>query len=140
MIYLIGGPPKCGKTTLAKKLASEFQISWISADTLQNIARVYIPKEKYTTLFPHSYLRGASNDDFYSKNSSQEIVKNYIIQGESTYNAISMIVETYIVDKDDIIVEGYQVTPEIANIILKKFGKKNIKIVFLTKHNEQKKQ
>ena len=47
MIYLIGGPPKCGKTTLAKKLAGKYQIPWISADTLQNIVWAYTPKEKH---------------------------------------------------------------------------------------------
>lgn len=91
MIYLIGGPPKCGKTTLAKKLAQEHGISWISADTLQNIAWAYTPKEKHSALFPHSYLRGESNDDLYSEHSPQQIIENYIAQGETTYDAISMM-------------------------------------------------
>ena len=138
MIYLIGGPPKCGKTTLAKKLAAEYQIPWISADTLQNIVWTYTPKEKQIKLFPHRFVREESNDTFYSKHSPEEIVKNYIVQGRTTYDAISMMAETYLADKDDFIVEGYQVTPEIADLILKKFGKEHIKAVFLVKYDEQK--
>ncbi len=138
MIYLIGGPPKCGKTTLAKKLAQEHRISWISADTLQNIVWAYTPKNDHASLFPHSYSRGESNDEFYSKHSPQQIIKNYIAQGKTSYDAISMIAETYLADKDDFIVEGYQVTPEIADRILKKFGKEYVKAVFLIKHDEQK--
>jgi len=138
MIYLIGGPPKCGKTTLAKKLANKFQIPWISADTLQNIVWSYTPKEKHAVLFPHSYLREESNDEFYSKNSPQEIIKNYIAQGETTYDAISMMAETYLTDKDDFIVEGYQVTPEIVDRIFKKFGQEHVKAVFLVKYDERK--
>src|SRR3989344_1720203 len=138
MIYLIGGPPKCGKTTLSKKLSREFGIPWISADTLQNIVKAYTPKEKHKTLFPHSYLRGGSNDEFYSKHLTKEIVKNYIKQGKATYDAISMMAETYLADEDDFIVEGYQITPEIVNRIIKKFGKEHIKAVFLVKRNEQK--
>lgn len=138
MIYLIGGPPKCGKTTLAKKLSKEYNIPWISADTLQNIIKVYTPKEKHKILFPHSYLRGGSNDEFYSKHSAKEIIKNYVKQGKATYDAISMMAETYLVDEDDFIVEGYQITPEIVNRILKKFGKEHIKAVFLIKCDEQK--
>lgn len=138
MIYLIGGPPKCGKTTLAKKLADKYRIPWISADTLQNIVWAYTPKEKHSTLFPHSYLRGDSNDEFYSEHSPQQIIENYIAQGKTTYDTISTMAETYLTDKDNFIVEGYQVTPEIVDIILKKFDREHIKAVFLMKYDEKK--
>lgn len=138
MIYLIGGPPKCGKTTLAKKLATQYQIPWISADTLQNIVWAYTSEEKRPVLFPHSELRGDSNDQFYSEHTPEEIVKNYIAQGEATYDAISMMAETYLTDKDDFIVEGHQVTPEIVDRIFKKFDKEHVKAVFLVKYDEQK--
>jgi len=136
MIYLIGGPPKCGKTTLAKKLATTHQIPWISADTLQNIVRAYTPKEKHAALFPHSYLRGDSNDEFYAKYSLQQIVENYIVQGETIYGAISMMAETYLTERDDFIVEGYQVTPKIVDVIFKKFGRRYVKAVFLVKYDQ----
>jgi len=138
MIYLIGGPPKCGKTTLAKRLASTYQIPWISADTLQNIVWAYTPEDKRPSLFSHSSLREDSNDEFYSKHSSEEVVKNYIAQGKTTYDAISMMAETYLTDKDDFIVEGYQVTPEVVDRIFKKFGEEHVKAVFLVKYDEQK--
>lgn len=139
MIYLIGGPPKCGKTTLAKRLAEKYQIPWISADTLQNIVKAYTPEEKYEFLFPHSYLRKVSNnDEFYDKYSTSKIIENYIEQGKTTYDAISMVVETYLADADNFIIEGYQVTPEVVDKILKRFGTENIKAVFLVKHDKQK--
>ncbi|MCX6793395.1 MAG: hypothetical protein NTY12_05260 [Candidatus Falkowbacteria bacterium] len=138
MIYLIGGAPKCGKTTLAKKISKDFNIPWISADTLQNIVWAYTPKENHREIFPHKYSRGNSNDEFYSKNSTEDIIENYIIQGRNTYAAISMMAETYLTDKDDFIVEGYEVTPEIVNDIFTKFGKEHIKVVFLLKHDKDK--
>lgn len=138
MIYFIGGPPKCGKTTLAKRLAQELQIPWISTDTLQNIVWAYTPKENHSALFPHNYLRGESNDEFYSEHSPQQIVENYIVQGKTTYDAISMMAETYLADKDDFIVEGYQVTPEIVDRIFKEFGEKHVRAVFLVKYDVQK--
>ncbi|MCX6712881.1 MAG: AAA family ATPase [Candidatus Vogelbacteria bacterium] len=138
MIYLIGGPPKCGKTTLAKKLATEYQIPWISADTLQNIVWVCTPEEKRPELFPHSFLRRESNDELYSKYSAKQIVENYITQGKTTYDAISMVAETYLTDEDDFIVEGYQITPEVVNRIFEKFGREQVKAVFLVKYDEHK--
>lgn len=139
MIYLIGGPPKCGKTTLAKKLSQCFHIPWISADTLQNIVWAYTPSEKHSSLFPHSNLRKSknSNDDFYSTYSAQQIVEHYIAQGKTSYDAISMIAETYVADEDSIIVEGYQVTPEIVDRIDRKFGSENIQAFFLIKKNQE---
>lgn len=137
-VYLIGGPPKCGKTTLAKTLSNKLSIPWISADTLQNIVWAYTPKEQHEALFPHSYLRGDSNDDFYSEHTTQKIIEGYIAQGKTTYAAIEMMAETYLTDKDDFIVEGYQVTPEIVDRIFKRFGKEHIKTAFLVKNNEQK--
>lgn len=137
MIYLIGGPPKCGKTTLAKKLSRETQIPWISTDTLQNIVWAYSAKEKRPELFPHSYLRGDSNDEFYSQNNTSDIVKDYVVQGETCYKAISMMAETYLTDEDDFIVEGYSVTPEIVDKVFNKLGKEHIRAVFLVRHNEE---
>lgn len=136
-LFLIGGPPKCGKTTLAKALSKQLSVPWISADTLQNIVWAYTPQEKHAALFPHSYLRGDSNDEFYSEHTAREIVEGYIAQGKTMDDAVSMMAETYLIDKDDFIVEGYQVTPELANRIFEKFGREHIKAVFLVRHNEE---
>ncbi len=137
-IYLIGGPPKCGKTTLAKSLAKELSIPWISADTLQNIAYAYSRKEEHKTLFPHSYLRGENNDEFYAAHSPEIIVQNYIEQGKATNKAIRMMVETYLADEDDFIIEGYQVTPEIVQEIKEEFRNEQIRSVFLVRNDEVK--
>ena len=137
-VYLIGGPPKCGKTTLAKILSKRLSIPWISADTLQNIVYTYMDKKDHEKYFPHGYMKGENNDETYSQNTSDSIVKEYINQGKTTYKAISMMAETAIVDKDDYIVEGYQVTPEIVDEIIKKFGTESIRKVFLVKHDEKK--
>ncbi len=137
-VYLIGGPPKCGKTTLAKEFSKKFSIPWISADTLENIVAAYATKELKPSIFPHSYLRGDSNDEFYSLHSTQAIVDGYIEQSKASYSAIGAIVETQLVDKDDYIIEGYQVTPEIVDTIIKKLGMNNIKAIFLVKKNAAK--
>ncbi len=138
MIFLIGGPPKCGKTTLAKCLAHKRRIPWISADTLQNVVWAYTPKTKRPALFPHNRQRMPSNDKYYSEYSSRQIVQGYIGQAKTSYDAIRMTVETYLEDGENIIIEGYQVTPEIVHRIGKKYGQKNIKAVFLVRCDEQK--
>ena len=77
-VYLIGGLPKCGKTTLAKTLSKKLSIPWISADTLQNIVYTYMDKKDHEEYFPHSYIKGNNNDETYSQNTPDSIVKEYI--------------------------------------------------------------
>jgi 2-phosphoglycerate kinase len=123
---------------LAKKLSKELGVPWISADTLQNIAWAYIDKSDHATFFPHSHLKGQSNDETYSQNSAEKISNGYIEQGKTSYKAISMLVETMIADQDDFIIEGYQVTPEIADEVIKKYGAVNVRAIFLAKHDAKK--
>ncbi|OGF22453.1 hypothetical protein A2Y83_04145 [Candidatus Falkowbacteria bacterium RBG_13_39_14] len=47
MIYLIGGPPRCGKTTLAKEMSKKLRIPWVSTDALEVVTRAYVDKEKW---------------------------------------------------------------------------------------------
>lgn len=135
MIYLIGGPPKCGKTTLAKAMSRELHIPWISADTLQNIVWAYTSDESKPDLFPRSHLKGESNDEDYSIHSAETIIRSYLGQAKTSYDAISMMAETYLIDEDDFIVEGYQVTPEIADRIHQKYGKEQVRAVFLIRND-----
>lgn len=137
-IYLIWWPPKCGKTTLSKALSWQRGISYISADTLQNIVLYETSEEEKTVKFPHRELRRkySNNDDFYGENSSGEVVKNYKHQAYASHKAIRSIVETYIIEKDSIIVEWYQVTPELVGDLKKEFWEKNIVEIFLVKSDK----
>ena len=134
-IYFIGGPPKCGKTTIAKRLSRETAIPWISSDTLQNIVWAYTPPAEHEARSPHTYLKGENPDETYADHSAEEIVQGYIAQGKTTYDAIHMMAETYPTDQDDFIVEGYQVTPEIVDKVRKDFDSSHIKAAFVVRLN-----
>ena len=125
MIYLIGGPPKCGKTTLAKKLSKKLGIQWVASDTLQVVAREYVskyaPKKEMDKLYPHSEQKGKTNDETYSLNTPKQIAKNYIQQAKASYDAVDMFSICEITDGNNYIVEGYHVTPQLAARLIKKF-------------------
>lgn len=120
---------------IGTRVSNSLDLGWY---TPKYCVGTYTPKKNHASLFPHSYLRGDSNDEFYSEHSPQQIIKNYVAQGEITYDAISMMAVTYLTDKDDFIIEGYHVTPEIVDRIYKKFGKEHVKAVFLVKYDEWK--
>lgn len=88
MIYLIGGPPKCGKTTLAKALSKSLGIPWVSTDTLENVIKPYMNEKDFTNRFPVGYQRGKDNDEKYSKYSISEIIEAYNQQAKTVFQAM----------------------------------------------------
>ena len=135
MIYLIGGPPKCGKTTLAKKLSKHLGIQWVASDTLQVVARKYVSKyaskQEMDKLYPHNAQKGKTNDETYSLKTPKQIAKNYIQQAKASYDAVDMFSICEITDGNDYIVEGYHITPQLAARLIKKYGSKHFCILFL---------
>ncbi len=142
MIYLIGGPPKCGKTTLAKKISKKLGIQWVASDTLQVVAREYVSryvsKKEFDELYPHNAQKGGSNDETYSLNTPKQIAKNYMRQAKTSYDAIDMFSICEITDGNDYIVEGYHITPQLAARLIKKYGNKHFRVLFLVKADIEK--
>lgn len=137
MIYLIGGPPKCGKTTLAKTLSQETGISWVSTDTLQNVVKSYINQDEYVGKFPASEQRGESNDEKFSLNSTMGIIDAYRQQAETVFAAIDMFANSEITDGNDFIIEGYHIEPVFVAKLNENYPGK-IKSIFLIKLDREK--
>ena len=137
MIYLIGGPPKCGKTTLAKTISKSLAMPWVSTDTLQCVVEPYMDKGDLSKKFPASYQRGKDNDEKYSKFSSKEIIEAYQQQAKTVYLAIDMFAACELADGNDFIIEGYHVEPELVVALNLKYPGK-IKSIFLVKTNKEK--
>jgi len=137
-LYLIGGPPKCGKTTLAEKMACLLSIPFVSADSLENDVMASTTKEDIPELFPHANTKGDSNDVFYSQYETERIVRDYLKQGEATRKEIIATAEQSISKGHSIIIEGHQVTPELASFLTNRFGKEIVRSIFLLKQDLQK--
>lgn len=140
MIYLIGGPPRCGKTTLAKYVSKKFGIPWISTDTLGVIGGAYMNQKEWNKKHPYSKLRGKNrdNDSFYSVHSTAKIVNVLKQEARPTFAAVDMMAICEIKDGNDYIIEGYHIEPALASRLMKKYGRKHFRAIFLTKHNKEK--
>jgi 2-phosphoglycerate kinase len=116
-IILIGGPQRCGKSTLAQSLSTELNIPWITTSTLEAVIRIYTPKEDDQKLFPKSMLRkkgDGGNDHMYSTYSAEKIVESYFEQAETVSGAIRAFVK-HIYEQDwNYILEGYHITPKLV--------------------------
>ncbi|MCK5413567.1 MAG: AAA family ATPase [Candidatus Pacebacteria bacterium] len=137
MIYLIGGPPKCGKTTLAKELSKSFEIPWASTDALENVIKPYMSELDISKQFPVSYQRCKDNDEKYTKYSSNEIIEAYRQQARTVYRAIDMFAICEITDGNNFIIEGYHIEPELVDELNEKYPNK-VKSIFLVKLDREK--
>jgi len=140
MIYLIGGPPKCGKTTLARELSRKIKVPWIAVDTLQSIVWAYMDKEERLKKFPASKMTiktKRNNDLKYKEYSIERIIDAYRRQAKAVYTAIDMMVLGEMTDGNDHIIEGYHIEPRLAAKLMHRYGKDNIRAVFLVKNNQK---
>ena len=136
MIYLIGGSPRCGKTKVAKALAKKTHIPWFPADYLGSVIFQYIPETERDAKFPLSAIRDIddTNDYRYSNYTAEQIVDFYYTQAEAVWSGLHAFIKYTAHDKQDFIIEGYQVTPELLSRIDEE-TKKSIKSVFLYKQD-----
>jgi 2-phosphoglycerate kinase len=136
MIYLIGGAPRCGKTILAQKLSKKLEIPWMATDTLEAIAMSYTSKKDFSKRFRKSVMRKTakySNDLMYGKYTLDQITSAYIKQSEAVWRGIEMLVESELKEGRSFILEGYHIQPKFVADLLKKYGRLNVKSVFLIK-------
>lgn len=117
MIYLIGGSPRCGKTTVARKLATKSHIPWFPADYLGAVVLQYISPGECTLKFPLRTIhdQDPSNDFLYANYSPEEIVGFYKTQAEATWQGLKAFIEYAATDEQDFILEGYQIRPELLS-------------------------
>lgn len=136
MIYLIGGPPRCGKTLLARAFSAQNRIPWISSDTLETIAGEYMSQTTWNRTHPYSVARRKySHTDFYKQLSTAKIVSLLRTQARATFAAVSMLIESSLQDGVDFCIEGYHIEPVVVEKLQKKFGEKHIRAIFVVKHD-----
>jgi len=136
MIYLIGGPPKCGKTTFAKKLSQRLGISYVSTDSLQNVIVPYLPQEQAQENFPVKEQRRSSNDEKFSEYSREEIVSAYKQQARFLHSGIESFLSCEVADGSDCILEGYHIEPELFQKLYRKYGE-SVKAYFFIKKDKE---
>ncbi len=124
MLYLIGGAPRSGKTTTAKKLSETLSVPWISTDTLESIVTDYVLPSEADKLFPKNVLRrttNQSNDEMYTRYSTEEIVDAYIQNGKSLAQAITTFIDCEFSYGHDYILEGHHIHPALIIELQKKY-------------------
>jgi len=132
MIYLIGGAPRCGKTILAKKIAIKKQIPFLMTDAIRPIILNYLPKSELKTKMPFDYIKGSE----YCL--AKESLKAEIIESKTMWPGIKALICQMYLCKQDCILEGVHLLPELVQQLKKEKCWKNIKIIYLIKKDSNK--
>lgn len=136
MIYLIGGPPRCGKTTLAEAVAKKTSFPYFSLDHVTSVVTPYIPEPEYVTKLPLFVARqetSYSNDVFYARYPTAQIVNFYLCQAETYWAGVESFIKYAIEDSHDLILEGWQILPHLLHAVVTPENQDRLKIIFLYK-------
>jgi 2-phosphoglycerate kinase len=136
MIYLIGGPPRCGKTTLAALLSQKTGLPYFPLDHLTSLISPYIEKRKRGQQLPLLIARertGYNNDAFYSHYSTEEIISFYLRQAETYWPGIKSFITYAVDDGHDLILEGWQILPHLLQSVDSAHDRDRLRTVFLYK-------
>jgi len=116
-VILIGGSPTSGKSYTARKLAEDLKLPWISTDTIREQMRWLVRKEDYPELFHHgdpSVYAGADKAiEYFSKNTSEQIVENQNKESEDVWKGVRGLIESDY-EWGNFIVEGVAILPELV--------------------------
>lgn len=138
MIYLIGGAPRCGKTTLAEALAKKTSLPYFTLDHVTTVVAPYIPEQEYINKLPLRVAReetNYSNDVFYSRYSTEQIVNFYLCQARTYWAGIENFIKYAIDDEHELILEGWQILPHLLHAMVTPENQDKLKIIFLYKIN-----
>lgn len=121
MIYLIGGAPRTGKSTIAKQFAISINGRFVSTDELEG------PNQDPSVFF--------SDDATKNILTPKERLESIIKEANQIIHDIDGIISTAISNHEVIVIEGVHLFPGYVSGLIKKFGEKNLKALFIGSSN-----
>jgi len=138
MIYLIGGAPRCGKTILSRRLATQKNCSWISTDTIRQMVFVSTPKNLRDKKFPYSKLqRAAEPYTDVNQNPPSVLLRAEITESKSVWPSVRVMIEDFIECKQSYIIEGVHLMPDLVQQLKNKSYWDEIRLVYLVKTDKK---
>lgn len=114
MIYIIGGPPRIGKTKIAREVAKTLPgIGFVSTDDIRETMRRCVDRNSYPDLFP---LSGEEDMNVVFKdNPIEKLVKLQNAEAHAVWEGIDGFLKKALKYKREYIIEGVHLLPEDVN-------------------------
>ena len=130
MLTLIGGPPRCGKSSIARALATISSSSFLPADYLTSAVAGYLNDEDTARLLPRLPGTFRDNDAKYENFSIDRIVENYRTKATSSWVAVRAVAEYAHADGNTFVIEGYQIEPQPVASLRDDLGAEAVRCLF----------
>ncbi len=139
-IYLIGGTPRSGKTTLSSILSRKIGCPYISVDNLRAFLVPYIPPKDREKKLPYEamYFTDNDNDLFFKKYSAEEMIKADLAESRTLWPGVKKFIHHQILSQRDFIIEGVQLLPKFVHTLKKEPYWPRIRTIYLTKLDPEK--
>jgi 2-phosphoglycerate kinase len=117
MIYLLGGPPRVGKSIISKTITKEHGINVVSTDSLGAVLESVVDPEIEPGLFIVNRFNEMTAEEKISlmlKNTTERI--NYqVAENCAVWKAVAPFIEREKDEGRDVVVEGVAVLPELVS-------------------------
>jgi len=112
MIYLIGGPPRVGKTTLVNYLVQKHPMHAASTDAIRYMLRRAVPREALNPDIFINFHEDVMNT--WALKTPQQTLKEQNKQSKAYWKVLQKYIESYDEDGIDLILEGVAILPEFV--------------------------
>ena len=136
MIYLIGGSPRGGKSILSRKLSKKLNIPYLSTDNIRPIVMAYYKGKNRYKKFPFEKMFDEGEiDHYFTHYTKAQILKADLVEARTIWPGVQELIDFLLKCKMDYIIEGVHLLP---NLVKRYRGNRQVKIVYLTKMDEEK--
>jgi 2-phosphoglycerate kinase len=109
-IFLIGGVPTTGKSTVAELVAKRVNLPWISTDQIRDVMRAVANRKDHPNLFTSE---GYNAERFLNEFSAEKIVDIEFEQGGAVWLGIKKFIEDDFTWSKGFVMEGVSLIPEL---------------------------
>lgn len=120
MIYAISGPPRTGKSTLARIVRQRAGPEPLSTDALWAATQAIIPQAGWAKQLPLAALRQNANwqpDRIFAKTTVLELVEAYAQDAQTCWPAIAKSCEFFLARHESVVVEGSLLRPVLMQAL-----------------------
>lgn len=117
MIYLLGGPPRVGKSIICRTITAEHGVNVVSTDSLGAVLETVLAPEAEPDLFIVSRLNEMTAADRIALMAEDTTVRigYQIREGHAVWRAVKPFILREKDEGRDVVIEGVAVLPELVN-------------------------
>jgi 2-phosphoglycerate kinase len=119
MIFLLGGPPRVGKSKISSEIRNQYSVSVVSTDTLGAVLENVLSRDEYPDLFvfaKFNELPMAERVELLTRN-SKELIECVRKESRIVWKAVEAFIRRENNEGKDVLLEGVSILPELIGRI-----------------------